>query len=85
MDHCCYLKKFDSSYIILLLYVDVMLIVGSDMQKINKLKKQLSREIEMENVGATKKILGISITKGRVACILKPFEAKFRKVLENSP
>ncbi|KAL4568134.1 hypothetical protein LXL04_023736 [Taraxacum kok-saghyz] len=40
MDHCCYQKKFDSSYIILLLYVDDMLIAGSDIQDINKLKNR---------------------------------------------
>ncbi|RVW83913.1 Retrovirus-related Pol polyprotein from transposon TNT 1-94 [Vitis vinifera] len=42
-DHCCYVKSFDNSYIILLLYVDDMLIVGSDIEKINNLKKQLSK------------------------------------------
>ena len=30
-DHCCYFKRYSSNYIILLLYVDDMLIVGSDM------------------------------------------------------
>ncbi|KAJ0496011.1 putative RNA-directed DNA polymerase [Helianthus annuus] len=39
MDLCCYLKKFSNSYIILLLYVDDMLIAGSDMKKISRLKK----------------------------------------------
>nr|GFB44173.1 putative retrovirus-related Pol polyprotein from transposon TNT 1-94 [Tanacetum cinerariifolium] len=33
-DHCCYIKKFKGSYIILLLYVDDTLIVGSDMSEI---------------------------------------------------
>ena len=51
-DHCCYQKNFDYSYIILLLYVDDMLIAGSDIQEINKLKKQLSREFEMKDLGA---------------------------------
>ena len=32
MDHCCYQKHFDSSYIILLLYVDDMLVAGCDIQ-----------------------------------------------------
>ncbi|GKB23090.1 putative RNA-directed DNA polymerase [Tanacetum coccineum] len=42
MDHCCYLKKVGSSSIILLLYVDDMLVAGSDMAEIKKLKRQLS-------------------------------------------
>ena len=42
-DHCCYVQSFDNSYIILLLYVDDMLIVGSSIEEINNLKKQLSK------------------------------------------
>ncbi|KAI3767934.1 hypothetical protein L2E82_18363 [Cichorium intybus] len=83
MDHCCYLKKFNSSYIILLLYVDDMLIAGSDMQEINKLKKQLSREFEMKDLGAAKQILGMSIARNRVTGTLKLSQTKYiKKVLE---
>ena len=39
VDHCYYVKRFDNSYIILLLYVDDMLIAGADMKEIDKLKK----------------------------------------------
>ena len=39
-NHCVYLKnQNDGSYIILLLYVDDMLVAGSNMQEINVLKK----------------------------------------------
>ena len=38
-NHYCYVKFFDNSYIILLLYVDDMLIVGSSIEEINDLKK----------------------------------------------
>ena len=41
VDHCYYIKKFDNSFIILLLYVDNMLIASSDMQEINTLKQKL--------------------------------------------
>ncbi|RVX01499.1 Retrovirus-related Pol polyprotein from transposon TNT 1-94 [Vitis vinifera] len=51
-DHCCYVKSFDNSYIILLLYVDDMLIVGFDIEKINNLKKQLSKQFAMKDLGA---------------------------------
>lgn len=33
-DHCCYMKNFDNIFIILRLYVDDILIVGSDLQEI---------------------------------------------------
>ena len=42
-DHCCYVKSFDNSYIILLLYVDDMLIARFSIEEINNLKKQLSK------------------------------------------
>ena len=51
-DHCCYIKRYRSSYIILLLYVDDMLIVGSDMKQIERLKGKLSKEFEMKALGA---------------------------------
>ena len=42
-DHCCYVKFFGDSYIILLLYVDDMIIAESSIEEINNLKKQLSK------------------------------------------
>ena len=42
-NHYYYVKFSDNSYIILLLYVDDMLIVGSSIEEINNLKKQLSK------------------------------------------
>ena len=39
-DHCVYMKKQnDDRYIILLLYVDDMLVAGSNMHEINVLEK----------------------------------------------
>nr|GEX50914.1 retrovirus-related Pol polyprotein from transposon TNT 1-94 [Tanacetum cinerariifolium] len=43
-----------SSSIILLLYVDDMLVVGFDMVEIKKLKRQLSQEFEMKDLGSAK-------------------------------
>lgn len=48
INHCCYFKKFGNCYIILLLYVFDMLIAGSSMREINKLKQQLPKEFEMD-------------------------------------
>ena len=39
MDHCCYVKKYTNSYVILAVHVDDMLIAGSSMAKINRLKQ----------------------------------------------
>ncbi|WVZ04917.1 hypothetical protein V8G54_018263 [Vigna mungo] len=55
----CRLKKslYKSSYIILLLYVDDMLVVGLDMDEIRSLKQQLSKEFDMKDLGPAKRIL----------------------------
>ena len=37
-DHCSYVKFFDNSYIILLLYVDDMFIARTSTEEINNLK-----------------------------------------------
>ena len=65
-DHCVYLKrKNDGSYIILLLYVDDMLVAGSNMQEINVLKRKLANSFAMKDLGAAKQILGMRITRDR--------------------
>ena len=43
VDHYCYVKFFENSYIILLLYVDDILIARFSIEEINDLKKQLSK------------------------------------------
>jgi hypothetical protein len=65
-DHCVYFKRIENgSYIILLLYVDGMLVAGSNMQDINVLKKKLANSFAMKDLGAAKKILGMRITRDR--------------------
>jgi len=82
-DHCCYYKNNGDTYIILLLYVDDMLITGANMSEINKLKKELSREFEMKDLGAANQILGMRITRDRAAGTLTLSQEKYiKKVLE---
>ncbi|CAH9139194.1 unnamed protein product [Cuscuta epithymum] len=50
-DNCCYYKKFENCYLILLLYVDDMLIAGASSKEIEKLKKQLSECFSMKELG----------------------------------
>ena len=70
-NHCCYFKFFENSYIILLLYVDDMLIVRSSTEEINNLKKQLSKQFAMKDLGVAKQIIGIRITIDKANDILK--------------
>jgi hypothetical protein len=65
-DHCVYFKRLENvSYIILLLYVDDMLVVGSNMQDINVLKKKLANSFGMKDLCVAKKNLGMRITRDR--------------------
>ncbi|QHO13807.1 Retrovirus-related Pol polyprotein [Arachis hypogaea] len=83
-DHCVYVKKFsDGDFIILLLYIDDMLIVGHDTKKIESLKKDLNRSFAMKDLGPTKKILGMRITRDRKNGKLWLSQQKYiEKVLE---
>ena len=81
-DHCCYVKFSDNSYIILLLYVDDMLIAGSSIEEINNLKKQLSKQFVMKDLGVAKQILGMRIIRDRSNGTLKLSQSKYvKKVL----
>ena len=55
----------DDSSVFLLLYVDDMLIAAKSMSEINKLKTLLSREFDIKDLGAAKKILGMEICRDR--------------------
>ena len=65
-DCCVYVKSLgDGSFIFLLLYVDDMLIAANHLRAINELKSMLSKEFDMKDLGATKKILGMDIHRDR--------------------
>ena len=82
-DRCCYVKFFNNSYIILLLYVDNMLIAGSSIEEIIDLKKQLSKQFAMKNLGVAKQILGIRIIKDKANGTLKLSQLEYVKKVFN--
>jgi len=62
-DRCVYIKIVDGSTIYLLLYIDDMLIAAKSKKEITTLKKLLSSEFDMKDLGAAKKILGMEINR----------------------
>jgi len=83
MDHCCYVKKYTNSYVILAVYIDDMLIAGSSMEEINRLKQQLAENFEMKDLGLAKQILGMRILRNRLEGILKfPQKKYIHKLLD---
>ena len=66
LDHCVFVMKFfNGEFISLLLYVDDMLIVCRDTSKIDRLKKELSKPFNMKDLGPTKQIIGIKISRDK--------------------
>ncbi|GJU37178.1 zinc finger, CCHC-type containing protein [Tanacetum coccineum] len=64
-DKCVY-SKFDASGkgVIICLYVDDMLIFGTDQDQVNKTKEFLSSNFDMKDLGEAEVILGIRIKRG---------------------
>nr|GEY83007.1 zinc finger, CCHC-type [Tanacetum cinerariifolium] len=64
-DKCVY-SRFDASSkgVIICLYVDDMLILGTDQDQVNKTKEFLSSKFDMKDLGEAGVILGIKIKRG---------------------
>ncbi|RYA48787.1 hypothetical protein DD599_27040, partial [Enterobacter cloacae complex sp. CH23B] len=83
-DHCLYTKRLnDGSLIILILYVDGMLIAGKSIDEINQLKKMLSAQFSMKDLGDANHFLGMHIKRDRKRGILELSQEKYiHKVLK---
>jgi hypothetical protein len=60
-DPCVYIKMTKSGPIYLAVYVDDLIIVGKDLNEIDKVKADLGKEINMEDRGDAEYILGMQI------------------------
>ena len=60
-----YNKLPTGEYIYLLLYVDDILITSKSISAIDTLKRDLSSEFEMKDLGEVKKVLGMKIEQDR--------------------
>ena len=83
-EYCCYVKFFDNSYIILLLYVDDMFIAGSSIEEINDLKRQLSKQFAMKDLGAAKQMLVMRIIRDKANGTLKLSQSEYVKKVHSS-
>ena len=62
-DKCVYAKTLSKGYILVCLYVDDLLIIGSDTDMIKQTKKILIKQFDMKDMGITDIILWIKITR----------------------
>ena len=69
-DKCVYVKDTENGYVILCLYVDDMLIVGSNERMIKSTKDMLKSRFDMKDMGLADVILGIKITRTSEGLVL---------------
>jgi Reverse transcriptase (RNA-dependent DNA polymerase) len=69
-DHTMFYRKYDDKIPILIIYVDDMIITGNDIEEIQHLESQLSKEFEMKNLGGLKYFLGIEVSRNEKGIFL---------------
>ena len=69
-DKCVYVKSTNDSHVIVCLYVDDMLIMGTNKNIINSTKKILRSKFDMKDLGLTYVILGIRVKKNHEGYVL---------------
>ena len=69
-DKCIYFKNTPYGYVLLGLYVDDMLIIGSNKDMVSQTKNMLSSKFEMKDMGLADVILGIKIFRNSEGTIL---------------
>jgi hypothetical protein len=62
-DHCVYFKLIGDNLIYLVLYMDGMLLIGSNKEIIQDVKTQLSSKFDMKDLDASNFILGMEIKR----------------------
>ena len=80
-DKCVYVKNTTSGYVIVYLYVDDMLIMGSNNNIIKATKRMLNSKFDMKHLGVVNVILGIKITRTSNRLVLSQLHY-IKKVLE---
>lgn len=66
-DPCVYVYKRDSVIIIISLYVDDLLLASPSLEQLTRVKAELSSSFDMEDLGEARFVLGIEITRDRLA------------------
>src|ERR1044071_2615378 len=69
-DKCVYVKDTSKGYVILCLYVDDMLIIGSDDKMIRSTKDMLKARFDMKDMGLADVILGVKIIRTQTGLVL---------------
>lgn len=83
VDRCIYMKVSGSKFIILVLYVDDILLAANDISLLHDVKKFLSNNFEMKDMGEASYVIGIEIFRNRSEGLLGLSQKGYiNKVLE---
>ncbi|GJT98602.1 retrovirus-related pol polyprotein from transposon TNT 1-94 [Tanacetum coccineum] len=63
-DYSLFTKKNAEGFTVVLVYVDDLMITGNDAEQIANLKRQLSSQFHMKDLGALHYFLGLEVTNG---------------------
>eukprot|EP00253_Pinus_taeda_P030026 PITA_30026 len=80
-DNTVYTKKEDKSLIILVLYVDDLILNGSDPNLINHVKSSLKKKFEMTDLGHLHYFLGLQVLQSKEGISLSQSNAKASPLL----
>ncbi|RVW72252.1 Retrovirus-related Pol polyprotein from transposon RE1 [Vitis vinifera] len=70
-DHTLFVKKSHAEKMaILIVYVDDIILSGNDMEELQKLKKYLSEEFEVKDLGNLKYFLGMEVARSRKGMVV---------------
>lgn len=78
-DYSLYVKQYNGQFVYLLLYVDDLLLAGTDIECVNETKDLLKKHFCMKDLGIAKYFLGISIEQNIINGILKINQKTFLK------
>ena len=83
VDRCIYMKVSGSKFVILVLYVDDILLDANDISLLHDVKKYLSKNFEMKDMGEASYVIGIEIFHDRKQGLLGLSQQRYiNKVLE---
>lgn len=70
-DHTIFIKHDDKKICILLVYVDDMIITGSDEKKITGLKRRLSEEFDFKDLGKLRYFFKVKFARSKSSLSIK--------------
>ena len=76
-DPCLYIKRIGSTIMLIALYVDDLLLAGSDIDAITWMKGELNKRFEMKDLGEAKVCIGLEIQRDRATKTLSLTQAKY--------